>query len=1162
MKRTQDRTQRQRRSRLRVPKISAITRGLLAVACVVVGTGLFLAAHVLRADDGIKTITIARDGSTFEFTANPVQALHMSLPNGANVSVTHGAKNEYRLSGDATRGIAVFTSKDDRKSDVYAYEPERRQLKNTINYANGTGLESETYSYENVVLHKADDGEIEAYVLPSTDVSGDPKAKNVTPSMLDRAARTMRNQAIEDLFQRGSRYPSFTIPAPWVKDHDGKTLSTLTYEITGAEHNQLTIAFTAKAEQYPLTLDPTYLLAANADVIIDGTTDTLFAYSIATGDVNNDGKADLVVGAQVGGGTGRVYVFYNDGFIPVTSATADAVILGDQTSESDSQFGWAITIADMNNDGHTDLVVGANAMSVSGPGFEGRVYIFYGDSMSNFGTQSCASIVAGTAEFTNSSYRVLGTGTSWNNTMVGKVIKNDADGTWYRIASVLSPTELWTADGRTGATTTSDPYTIRGCMAKDANVIITGETLSAFGNTMVAGDFDNDGTTDLAISGPNAAPNSISRQGRVYLFYQNAIPWTSGSACTTNCSASNADVIITGEGGQGYFGDALAAGDLDGDGTTDLAVGADEMALGGNHGRVYLYYQNAVPWTNASACTTSCMAVNADSVLVSGRVQNHFGHALAIADLNNDGKDDIAVGAYGGGGVYLFYGDGTNDWGTAPCSTEYNTGTASFTIGSGSVYGTGTTWTNDMLHQYLLSAGSDVGYVVQAMFPPDILSIYPQYQGPTTTTTYSIGGCRAEDADANISGEIASDHFGYALATGDLNNDGKTDLMVGAPWYSSEFGRAYIFNNGSFPSSAGSANTIYTGAAFFDRLGWSFGINDLDGNGTIDLAIGANYVGVAAGAVYLYYATSSEASTTNVSLSRLKTNATADVTLTSTLTNTVSGPITVTFPSDFTNLTAPTGGSPCLSNFAVSGQVISATKNHCIGPITMTGSTVTNPPVQGLYNVAWVNDGSGINTFFIANEDQINVRAGVAPYLEMDIGTQTVTCDGGFSGHGGALNLGQLSTAAVASSDIASVPHICVHVSTNAEYGTVVTVKSANGGLKSTATADLIDSNGGTLSAGTQGYGICAGSGGADTGFENTLPAGVPFVRASPYNGACTSSANSIGAMQTTAQPILSLSGPSVNAYAKLFVKASASSTTPGHTDYHDTITILVTGTY
>jgi formylmethanofuran dehydrogenase subunit C len=165
--------------------------------------------------------------------------------------------------------------------------------------------------------------------------------------------------------------------------------------------------------------------------------------------------------------------------------------------------------------------------------------------------------------------------------------------------------------------------------------VITGEATSYFGASLVSGDFNADGKTDLAVG----AYWYSTQAGRTYIFYND------GSIPTT---AATADVIITGEASS-YFGISLTSGDFNADGKTDLTVGASGYST--STGRTYIFYNDgSIPTT----------AVTAD-VIITGEAGSYLGYSLNSGDFNADGKTDLAVGAYtyssNTGRTYIFYND-------------------------------------------------------------------------------------------------------------------------------------------------------------------------------------------------------------------------------------------------------------------------------------------------------------------------------------------------------------------------------------------------------------------------------------------------------------------------------------------------------------------------
>jgi hypothetical protein len=168
-----------------------------------------------------------------------------------------------------------------------------------------------------------------------------------------------------------------------------------------------------------------------------------------------------------------------------------------------------------------------------------------------------------------------------------------------------------------------------------ANWSAVGEAISNyFGDPVApAGDVNGDSYADLAVSA-NGYNNGT---GKAYVYY--------GSAGGLNASAGWSAV---GEAESNYLGSVGSAGDVNGDGYTDLAVGA--AGFNANTGKVYAYQGSS-----------DGLSETANWTAVGESADDFFGSSVASAgDVNGDGYADLVVGAWGfnnnTGKAYVYHG--------------------------------------------------------------------------------------------------------------------------------------------------------------------------------------------------------------------------------------------------------------------------------------------------------------------------------------------------------------------------------------------------------------------------------------------------------------------------------------------------------------------------
>ncbi|MBM3934297.1 MAG: DNRLRE domain-containing protein [SAR202 cluster bacterium] len=303
------------------------------------------------------------------------------------------------------------------------------------------------------------------------------------------------------------------------------------------------------------------------------------------------------------------------------------------------------------------------------------------------------------------------------------------------------------------------------------------------GAAVSVGDINDDGVDDLVIGAIEADPSGASNAGKTFVIFG-----TSTAGTYQLSSATTSDITLNGITAGDKPGFALAVGDLNGDGNADLAIGAPYGDPNGtDSGEVYVVFGPLTAGTyNLSSATTS-------DVLINGADAGDLaGSSIAIGDVNNDGYDDIIIGAMqaesagagNSGETYVIF--GPLSAGTLELSTDADLtfrGIDSDDL-SGSGAGSGD----------INGGGIDDIIIGAQQGDPESRSnageIYVVYGPVTQVGAYWLSS--ATTTDLTIKGATAGDLSGSALGSGDVNADGIQDLLIGAPGAGSNSGKAYV----------------------------------------------------------------------------------------------------------------------------------------------------------------------------------------------------------------------------------------------------------------------------------------------------------------------------------------------------------------------------------
>jgi len=429
-------------------------------------------------------------------------------------------------------------------------------------------------------------------------------------------------QAIDFATPRGSIVVHYAELS--VRDARGRALRSWVEALVESGLPGIRIVYDDAGAAYPVTID---LLATNPAWTAEShQASAEFGYSVATaGDVNDDGYADVIVGARYydNGQTdeGRAFV-YLGGVAGLSTSPAWTA----ESDQANAVFGWSVaTAGDVNGDGYDDVIVGARLYN-NGQSDEGRAFVYLG-SMGGLST---------TPAWTAESNQVLGR-FGYSVATAGDV--ND-DGYDDVVVGATGYTHGQTDEGRAYLYLGS----ALGPSTSPAWTYESNQASSNFGYSVgTAGDVNGDGYADVIV-GAYQFTNGQADEGRAFVYYGSAAGLSTSPAWTAESDQAGA-----------LFGNSVGtAGDVNGDGYSDVIVGARSFDSGQtNEGRAYFYLGSAAG-----------LSPSAGWMPESDQEGALFGYSVGTAgDVNGDGFADVIVGAYGydndesdEGRVFVYFG--------------------------------------------------------------------------------------------------------------------------------------------------------------------------------------------------------------------------------------------------------------------------------------------------------------------------------------------------------------------------------------------------------------------------------------------------------------------------------------------------------------------------
>ncbi|MBX9609200.1 MAG: FG-GAP-like repeat-containing protein [Gammaproteobacteria bacterium] len=574
------------------------------------------------------------------------------------------------------------------------------------------------------------------------------------------------------------------------------------------------------------------------DATLDGVNYAVFTAAGATVQV------ELAANRQVGG------VFALAGLNGSNGFRLDGVGFGDAS-------GYAVSnIGDFNGDGLDDIVIGAHAADPGNALEAGSSYVVFGRSGSG-----AARIDLATLDGTNG-FRLDGTGSAdhagWS---VGSGGDFNGDGLADLLIGAYGPNGFAGATYLVFGSRTSPGATLALASLGAAGVRFEGTTgLDYSGAAVSAGDVNGDGFDDLLIGAYGADPIAVSA-GSAYVVFGHGGPFDEVVALNTLNGASG--FRIDGPLESAQLGRALAAaGDLNGDGFDDIALGAPGTDVGDNdRGTSHVLFGRA---SFAPVVAVNDLDGSNDVRIVGVADLDQSGRAIAlVGDVNGDGIDDLAIGAPGAdpggngeaGSTYVVFGSRVGFAAEVELATlDGARGFRLDGVAAGDASGRAVSAAGDVngdgIDDLLVRApNADTGGAADS---GAAYIVFGRSGGfAATLSLAALDGSNGLRLDGVSAGDGASGSFSAgwtASAAGDFNGDGYGDVLIGAngadptPGVNDGAGASFVYYGGNLTGAVarqgGAGNDVLGGTGADESLVGGLGNDTLDGAGGVDVLLG------------------------------------------------------------------------------------------------------------------------------------------------------------------------------------------------------------------------------------------------------------------------------------------------------------------------------------